>query len=72
MDKLDRIEQKLHEIDKTLSRNTDSLEYHVARTDALEDKLKPIQSHVLRVEGAVKLVVAIVAIAAFLKQMGVI
>lgn len=38
--KIDAIAEKLHDIDKTLIRNTASLEHHVKRTDLLEVEVK--------------------------------
>jgi len=72
MDKLDKIADDITAIKVTLAVNTASLEEHVKRTNLLEDSLKPIHGHITRVEGAVKLVVALSAIAAFLKTMGLI
>lgn len=45
---------KLHEIDKTLARNTDSLELHIRRTEQLEERTEQIEVHVLEVNGAIK------------------
>ena len=56
LDKLDKLDDKVNEIDKTLVRNTDSLEFHILRTNLLEEhlkrqdeKIKPLIQHVDRV-----------------------
>ena len=56
LDKLDKLDDKVNEIDKTLARNTDSLELHMKRTDLLEkhlekqdERIKPLIQHVDRV-----------------------
>ena len=54
-DRLDHILDKVHNIDKILERNTNSLELHMKRTDLLEKKLKPVEDHVSRVDGAFRL-----------------
>ncbi len=65
-DKLDRIEQRLNNIDVTLAVNTESLKEHIKRTNLLEAAMEPIKAHVNRVDGAlrflgiVSLIVAIV------------
>lgn len=53
-EKLDAILEKIHAIDKTLERNTASLELHMKRSDLLEQKLEPVERHVAVVTGLVK------------------
>ena len=66
-ERLDRIEEKLANIDKTLAVNTASLQEHIKRTNLLEEALKPVEQHVARVDGALRflgvisLVVGIIA-----------
>lgn len=55
-DKIDFIVEKIHAIDKTLERNTASLELHMKRSDLLEQKLEPVEKHVAAVTGIVKAV----------------
>ena len=43
LQKLEKLDDKLDNVDKTLVRNTESLEYHVLRTDMLQDKLNKIE-----------------------------
>lgn len=65
--KVDEVSDKLSDINETLNRNTDSLELHMKRSDALELMLKdqeksfeaqiePIKKHVNMVKGALKLI----------------
>lgn len=61
-DKLDRIVDKLASVDSTLSAQQvtlngqhKSLEEHMHRTELLEQSIKPLQSHVSAVEGALRL-----------------
>ena len=56
LDKLDKLDDRLNDIDKTLIRNTISLEMHIKRTDELEKHVKlleeqvnPVVKHVDRV-----------------------
>lgn len=53
-DKIDKITDKVHDIDKTLERNTSSLEEHMKRTELLEKKLEPVETHVSMMNGALK------------------
>jgi hypothetical protein len=62
-DRLDRIESKIDKIvehigsvDVTLAKQEVSLAEHIRRTALIEDKLKPVESHVHMVNGAFKLV----------------
>ncbi len=54
-DKVEHILELVHSIDKTLDRNTASLELHMKRTDLLEKKLEPVEAHVMRISGAFRL-----------------
>lgn len=62
------VARKLHALDITLSRNTDSLEIHMRRTALLEseiaNRVTPIEKYITEVHGAVKLVKVILWIAA--------
>ena len=48
--KLDRIEERLDSIDKTLAVNTELLAVHIRRTNLLEETLEPIKVHVSKVD----------------------
>lgn len=65
--KLDLISEKMVSIDKTLERNTESLEEHMKRSDHLEslvniqeqefkNELEPIKKHVNMIKGSLKFV----------------
>lgn len=63
LDKLDKVDSRLNDIDKTLVRNTVSLEEHMKRSDNLEKMITkvesdmlPLQKHVSYMHGAFKLV----------------
>ena len=60
--KLDKLNDKLQSIDKTLIKNTADLELHMLRTEQNEkmiqviyDDMKPVKKHVNHVEGGLKL-----------------
>jgi uncharacterized membrane protein (DUF106 family) len=55
-EKMDEFNEKLHSIDKTLERNTVSLEEHMRRSalneeaiELLKEEFKPVQKHVTQV-----------------------
>lgn len=52
--KIDKLDERLDSIDKTLVKQEVNLQLHMKRSDALESQIKPIQAHVLKVEGALK------------------
>jgi hypothetical protein len=52
-DKLDKLVEHVGSIDKTLVRNTVTLEVHVKRTNALENRMEPVEVHVTQMRGAV-------------------
>lgn len=62
-DKVDKIDERLDSIDKTLAVNTESLQIHMKRSDALESMIKPVQKHVDMVEGALKLIGLVATVA---------
>lgn len=73
-EKLENIDKRLSDIDKTLERNTVSLEYHVMRTNqneelikALRADLKPVEDHVKYMVGAGKLLGIVALVAGLLK-----
>jgi tetrahydromethanopterin S-methyltransferase subunit G len=62
-DRLEKIESRLTEIDRTLLVNTSSLEKHMLRTELsekrlnkIENELIPVSRHVSQVSGALKFV----------------
>lgn len=63
LDKLDKIEDRLDTIDQSLVKYNAQLEYHIQRSDNiesyvqhLEDKLIPVEKHVIMVNGIVKFI----------------
>lgn len=52
------IQKDVKEIDKTLARNTDSLEVHIKRTTMLEKKMDHVERHVNMVQGGLKLLLS--------------
>jgi hypothetical protein len=60
--KLDGISDDITEIKVIMARNTMSLEEHIKRTNILEEKLEPVEAHVLKVEGATQFVLITVKI----------
>ena len=53
--KVDKVDERINFIDRTLAVNTESLIQHMRRTSLIEADIKPIKIHVHRVEGALKL-----------------
>jgi hypothetical protein len=56
--KIDHVVEKINSIDSTLSAQHESLKYHIKRTDLLEKQVKPIEAHVNRINGALRLISA--------------
>jgi len=52
------IQKDVKEIDKTLARNTDSLEVHIKRTTMLEKKMDHAEKHINMVQGGLKLLLS--------------
>ena len=59
--KIDRMESRLDSVDVRLAKYNSELEFHIARTNQIEDQLLPIVSHVEQIRGVVKLVGIIAA-----------
>ncbi len=68
-DKLDKIGEQLHSIDKRLDKYNAELEFHVARTNQIEDALMPVVKHVEQIKGAGKLLVWISVLAGIVGSM---
>ncbi len=56
MKRIDRIEEKLDSIDKTLAVNTESLQAHMKRSDAIESIVLPLKAERDMVAGALKFI----------------
>lgn len=63
-DKVDAISNKLQDTNVILAAQHESLKQHMRRTQLLEEAVKPIERHVSRVEGALKLLGVLATIAA--------
>ena len=66
---LQSIDSRLLEIEKTLVRNTTSLEEHMRRTQIVEEELKPIKTHVTVMNALAKIVIAIITLAVSIKKL---
>ena len=62
--KIDKIADRLNSIDVTLVKNTESLEYHIRRTDELQALVEMTTKHVLMVQGFSKIGIGIIGIGA--------
>ena len=70
--KLDTISGHLNEMKVDVAEIRKDLNYHIRRTDILEERVEPIVNHVALVNNGIKIAVALAAIAVFLKEMGLI
>ncbi len=66
-DKIDTVVERLSSIDITLAKQHVSLDEHIKRTAMLENALEPIKKHVNMVQGALKFITALAAIAAIVE-----
>jgi hypothetical protein len=58
-EKLDLIIDRQAEMNATLVVQATQLEYHIKRTDLLEEKLQPVEQHVALMSAAFKIAVAL-------------
>lgn len=65
-DILEKINRRLDSIDINLANQGKDLEYHIKRTDMLQDEMKPIREHVTLVTTGSKLLIAAGAFLGFL------
>lgn len=70
--KLDRIEDKISNIDVTLAKQAKDLEHHIYRTDLAEHniellrtEIQPVKRHVAIVDASLKIIGAIASIVTF-------
>lgn len=63
--KIDRLDMRLDKVDVRLAKYNAELEFHVARTNQIEDELMPIATHVEQIRGAAKLIGFLAALAGF-------
>lgn len=66
-EKIDKIADKISNIDITLGKQSVILEEHVRRTNLLEEQIKPIERHVNMVQGGIKLLGLIALVASVLE-----
>ena len=55
-EKLDKIDERIDNIDKNLAVNNTLLEYHIKRTDMLEQEIKPLKAGLIKAQGAMMFV----------------
>lgn len=55
IDKLDKLDSRIDNIDITLVRQEAQLAEHIRRTNILEQKLEPVERHVDRVNTVIKI-----------------
>lgn len=55
-EKLDKVVERIGNIDVTLGKQSVILDEHVKRTNLLEAKIEPIEKHVIMVNGVLKLI----------------
>ena len=63
-EKLDRIDERLDSLDKNMAVNNTLLEYHIKRTDMLEEEVKPLKGHVLKAQGVLVFIGVLASIVA--------
>lgn len=72
-EKLDKLDTRLDDIDKTLVKQHEQLTYHIKRSDQadaaidiIEERVKPLEAHLIFVNNAIKIIIACSGIATFL------
>lgn len=68
-EKLDRLDMRLDNIDVTLTKQAAQLEYHIKRTDLLEEKVKPVVDYATAAWVAIKVAGAAAVIVGLLKAL---
>lgn len=63
--KIDRLDYRLDNVDVRLQKYNSELEFHIARTNQIEDDLMPIVNHVEQIRGAAKLIAFVSALIGF-------
>jgi archaellum component FlaC len=63
--KIDRLDNRLDNVDVRLAKYNSELEFHIARTNQIEDDLMPIVNHVEQIRGAAKLIAFLAALVGF-------
>lgn len=57
--KIDKLDLRLDRVDVRLAKYNTELEFHIARTNQIEDALLPIVQHVEQLRGATKLIAVV-------------
>lgn len=75
-DKIEKLDERLDSIDKTLVKQEANLKEHMRRTELLEEDLRPIRRHVNMLEGSLKflgvVLIVLSIISVFMKIYGLI
>lgn len=58
-EKLDKVDERLNAIDIRLAKYNAELEFHIARTNQIEDLVLPVVEHVSQLRGAAKFIAAV-------------
>ena len=66
LDKLNEMDKRLDNIDITLVKQSKDLEYHILRTDILQEKVVPIEKHVTLINATVKIIIALAGAISFI------
>lgn len=61
--KLDKVVDQIGEIKETTAKQQVSLDYHIKRTDLLEEKLEPVEKHVELISALFKIIGGLAVIA---------
>ena len=54
IEKLDKLDERLDSVDKTLIKQESNLSEHMRRTKLLEEKMEPVESHVRSIHSVMK------------------
>jgi hypothetical protein len=57
VEKHDKLDERLHSIDKQLNKYNSELEFHVARTNELQDLVVPVHEWMLKWQGVGQIIV---------------
>lgn len=63
---LEGMDKRLDSIDITLAKQAKDLEYHIKRTDLLQDEVKPLKDHVNMITAGIKILMGIGAVIGFI------
>lgn len=66
-EKLDKVADHIADINTTIAKQEVSLDEHIRRTNLLEEKVAPLEKHVSMVNGVIKFIVLLSAIAAIVE-----